>query len=187
MQEEYYFNNLYPLQDKVLKMIDRLQSSFYNKQVDDILSELNNTFSQSLSISLKEDNFVRLFIYETETELKIDFINDIPFYYGDTVSSSLFSKTDNIRNILSNKISALLRDEPKDFADLLFISLSFPFNWQDVINEAKQKDTWVNELDISKCLYEFSSPRLNGLKWIGDLDVKKYEEQLKQNGGGCFK
>jgi hypothetical protein len=180
MHDPYYFNLLYPLQDKILKIIDGLATGFYltggtvlgrhylhhrysddldffmnaqpdfHKQVDKIITALNNNFTHSVSAGLKEDTFVRVFISEKDVLLKIDFINDVPFHSGVLSVSSLFSKTDSIQNILSNKISALSRDESKDFADLLFISLSFAFNWEQVINEARQKDDWVNELDISK-------------------------------------
>ena len=220
MQDQYYFNRLYPLQDKALKIIDGLATSFYftggtvlsrhylhhrysddldffmnahpdfHKQVDEIIAVLNNNFSQSFSAGLKEDTFVRLYISEKEVQLKIDFINDVPFHSGELTESTLFSKTDNIQNILSNKISALSRDESKDFADLLFISHFYSFNWEQAIYEAKQKDTWVNELDISKRLYEFDVSRFEGLKWIIEIDFKKCEKELKQiaidvlNGAG---
>jgi len=209
MQDPYYFNRLYPLQDKALKIIDELASDFYltgctvlsrhylhhrysddldffmnaqpdfHKQVDEIIATLNNSFNQS-SASLKEDTFVRLFISEKDAVLKIYFINDVPFHCSELIASSLFSKTDSIQNILSNKISALSRDESKDFADLLFISRSFSFNWEQAISEAKQKDTWVNELDISKRFHEFLVSRFEGLKWIENIDLKKCEQQLKQ-------
>ncbi len=210
MQEPYYFNSLYPLQDKALKIIDGTATGFYltggtalsrhylhhrysddldffmnaqpdfHQQVDAIIIALNKSFNQSLSASLKEDTFVRLFISEKDVLLKIDFINDVAFHSGNLVASSLFSKTDSLQNILTNKISALPRDESKDFADLLFIARFLFFNWEQAINEAKQKDTWVNELDISKRLHEFLVDRFKGLKWIENIDFRKCEEQLAQ-------
>jgi predicted nucleotidyltransferase component of viral defense system len=158
MQDPYYLNRLYPLQDKALKIIDELASDFYltggtvlcrhylhhrysddldffmnaqsgfHKQVDKIITRLNNTFNQFSFAGLKEDTFVRIFVSEKDVLLKIDFINDVSFHSAELIVSSLFSKTDSIQNILSNKISALSRDESKDFADLLFISRSFSFN-----------------------------------------------------------
>jgi predicted nucleotidyltransferase component of viral defense system len=210
MQDLYYFNRLYPLQDKTLKIIEGLATDFYltggtvlgrhylhhrysddldffmnaqpdfHKQVDEVIAALENSFNQPVSAGLKEDTFVRLFISEKDVLLKIDFINDVPFHSGELITSSLFSKTDNIQNILSNKISALSRDESKDIADLLFISRTFSFNWERVINEAKQKDDWVNELDISKRFHEFLVSRFEGLKWIENVDLTKCEQQLKQ-------
>lgn len=210
MQSQYYFNRLYPLQDKTLKIIDESVNSFYltggtvlsrhylhhrysddldfflntqpdfHEQVDKTISTLNNSFTRQLSVSLKEDSFVRVFIMENDTQLKIDFINDVPFHYGELIESKLFSKTDNIENILSNKISALSRDEPKDFADILFIARNFSFNWEKLITDAKQKDSWVNELDVSKQLHDFKITRFDSLKWIENIDSEKCASQLKQ-------
>ena len=211
MHGEYYFNRLYPLQDKVLKITDRCATGFYltggtalsrhyfhhrfsddldffmndspdfHAQADEVIAALKNTWNESLSVNLKEDTFVRLFISEGDVQLKIDFINDVPLHIGDIVSTELFLKTDNIRNILSNKISALSRDEAKDFADLLFIIRNLSFAWEEVINEAKRKDSWVNELDVSQRLHEFDVARFEGLKWQTEIDLKKFEVQLKQS------
>ena len=210
MHETYYFNRLYPLQDNVLKIIHGCKTDFYltggtalsrhylqhrfsddldfflnasphfHSQADDIIAALKNQWNESLSVNLQEDTFVRLFLSEQDVQLKIDLINDVPFHFGEIISTELFSRTDSIRNILSNKISALARDESKDFADLLFITRAFPFNWEEVIHEAKQKDSWVNELDISKRLYEFNVERFDGLKWIEEIDLKKCKVQLQR-------
>jgi hypothetical protein len=112
--------------------------------------------------------------------LKIEFINDVAYHSGEILETSLFSKTDSIQNILSNKISALSRNESKDFADLLFISRSVSFNWEKIISESKQKDTWVNELDISKQLFEFDVEKFTGLKWIEQIDLKICVRQIKK-------
>ena len=210
MLGEYYFKRLYPLQDKVLKITDRCATGFYltggtalsrhyfhhrfsddldfftntspdfHAQTDEIIGALKNTWNESLFVNLKENTFVRAFISEGDVQLKIDFVNDVPFQFGNIISTELFSKTDNIRNILSNKISALSRDEAKDFADLLFIVRNLSFNWEEVISEAKQKDSWVNELDISKRIYEFNVVRFEGLKWQTEIDLKKVDVQLKE-------
>ena len=45
---------------------------------------------------------------------------------------------------MSNKICALSRDEAKDVADLIFLSMKYAFTWETMINYARQKDKWVN-------------------------------------------
>jgi hypothetical protein len=49
-----------------------------------------------------------------------------------------------------------------------------------MISEAKLKDTWVNELDISKRFYEFSVERFERLKWLKEIDLHKCDQQFKQ-------
>ena len=152
MSEEFYLNSLYPLQDKVLKIIEGVSTLFYltwgtalsrgylnHRFSDDIDLFMNNseTFKESVSaiirdlslnfpgnveIGISDTTFYRIIVKENKTVLKCDFVNDSTCHYGDTESASFFSKIDNPYNILSNKISALPRSEPKDVADILFLS-----------------------------------------------------------------
>jgi len=62
----------------------------------------------------------------------------------------LFHRLDNWQNIRYNKISALSRNEPKDLADILFICKKFYFSWVEVIYQAKEKDMWVEKIEISR-------------------------------------
>ena len=54
---------------------------------------------------------------DTETILKIDLVNDIAPHYGEFGQDETLGKIDSLRNILSNKISALYRYEAKDIVD----------------------------------------------------------------------
>ena len=104
--------------------------------------------------------------------LKIDFINDVPFHFGNFERFDFFGKVDNWRNILSNKLCALSRMEPKDYADILFIAQKYSFNWEDLIQEARKKDLWVEPVKISKMIKEFPAKLLNPIKWIIPPDLK---------------
>jgi len=79
-------------------------------------------------------------------ELKIDIINDVAKHFGELEYEDVLGRIDSWRNILSNKITALFRPEPKDVADILFISLNKSFNWKEIINEAKTKEVGVEPL-----------------------------------------
>jgi hypothetical protein len=67
---------------------------------------------------------------------------------------------------LSNKICALSRDEAKDFADLIFLSMKYTFTWETMINYARQNDAWVNEIEVSQSVYKFDTRRLIKINWI---------------------
>jgi len=133
---------------------------------------LQKNFS-AVEVGVSDENFLRVFIKEQTAYLKIEFINGVPFYVGEKENTKLFHQTDNWKNILTNKLSALSRNEPKDIADLLFICMSFPFNWMEVIVLAKRKDIWVNEIEISKIIHEFDIARLEKIKWVQAPDYKK--------------
>jgi replication initiation and membrane attachment protein DnaB len=73
-----------------------------------------------------------------EYPLKIEFVNDVLFHTGEIQSANFFHKIDSWENILSNKICALSRDEAKDVADLIFLSMKYNFTWETMINYARR-------------------------------------------------
>ena len=144
MPEKYYQSKLYPFQDRVLKAIECLDVDFYltggtalgrcylnHRHSDDLDFFVNshNEFKKQCNIavnSLKDrwgcelaatsETFVRVFVHEPEIALKIDFVNDVPFHYGEFQRCSIFHRVDSWRNILSNKLCALSRLEVKDIS-----------------------------------------------------------------------
>ena len=67
---------------------------------------------------------------------------------------------------LSNKITALGRGEGKDLADIVWLSKKYSFNWIEIIDQASNKDTSVEEVHTSKVIYEFPVNKLEKVKWI---------------------
>jgi hypothetical protein len=68
--------------------------------------------------------------------------------------------------------------EPKDYADILFISEKYPFNWEDIITEAKKKDLWVEPIEVSRIIKEFPADLFAPIKWITPPDLKKAKDSL---------
>lgn len=207
MFDKYYTDRLYPLQDRVLKEIEKsdtflyltggtVVSRFYlnhrysddldlfanqhkdfEKEIDRVTQHLKRSFEVDLQV--KEEAYGRAFVKEDDLLLKIDYVNDVGFHAGDVVISPLFSRTDNWKNILSNKITALSREEGKDAADIIFLCLHYPFNWQDIINDAKNKDSWIDEVNASKLLHYFQLEKVKKVKWINQPDEGEIEDYLK--------
>ncbi len=122
------------------------------------------------------DDYAQFFVYKDKIELKLDFVNDIAIRFGSILSDKKLGKVDSIRNILSNKISALYRFEIKDYADIWCIAKNYKFNWRQLINEAKQKEASVDPIDIVGLFKDFPFDRLDKIKWIAQIDntqVKK--------------
>lgn len=44
---------------------------------------------------------------KSDTVLKLDFVNDVAPHFGDVIKTALFDRADSIRNMLSNKLTAL--------------------------------------------------------------------------------
>lgn len=111
-------------------------------------------------------------------KLHVDFINEKTWnHFGDYHTSEKFSKVDNLRNILSNKISIIPRQEPKDIADIWCICKRFDFNWGEVINEAGQKKL-VEELYVVEYLRTFQHERLEGVKWTEPFRAKAFKPEF---------
>jgi hypothetical protein len=84
---------------------------------------------------------------------------------------------DTWQNILTNKITALQRLAGKDYVDALFISLQFSFNWEEIINHAKQKDAWINEIYVSEFLFNFDPGKLNEVKFPSSFNTSVIQQE----------
>ncbi len=191
MHGNIYRDKIYPLQDKILKVLEELDLDFYltggtalsrcylqHRYSDDLDLFVNNlpAFKNQckkkwpVDITTTSDSFLRYFIEAGgNVSIKIDFVNDVPFHYGKIETCSIFHRVDNWRNILSNKICALSRLEIKDLVDIIYISQKYAFDWERIVSEAKEKDLWVDPLEICRMINEFNLDLLSDIKWIKEL------------------
>ena len=209
MQKDYYQNILYPLQDKILHIVGLLPVDFYltggtalsraylnHRYSDDLVFFVNRSASFKAQVEIiakslpqqglkfeiiqADEDFVRVFIYEERHILKLDFINDVLFRSEVPVVTALYRFTDTMRNILSNKITALSRLFPKDVVDIVYIAQKFPFEWPAIISDAFEKDMWVSPVEAAGILDEFHLQKLNDINWINEMpDTTWFENQLK--------
>lgn len=148
-------------------------SPSFNKQSDKIKQRLMTHFGGRFKIQIDQDYIKRFFIIgESDGPgLKLEFINDVPARVGEVMSHSLFPRIDHWKNILANKITALSRNEPKDWVDILFLSYRYSFNWIEMIEYAKEKDTWVEEVKVASYL--------NDIEYITDVKFKEKQDMNK--------
>lgn len=137
----FYFEALYPFQDRVLQTITGLDTGFYlSGGTAASRGYLNHRFSDDLDlfvdddarfalwaariiqalsrhelwrceVLLQEERFVRLVIVEAGVSLKVECINDVPARVGPVRSHPLLGRLDSPENILANKITALIDRE----------------------------------------------------------------------------
>jgi hypothetical protein len=112
--------------------------------------------------------------------LKIDFVNDVAFRYGTVERNALFSRVDNLENILSNKISALIsRDEAKDVVDIVFISKKITVHWKKVFLDVDSKAVGISPIDVAKRLTEFPVEMIKFIKWDGqEPEMKSFKADI---------
>ena len=110
--------------------------------------------------------------------LKLDLVNDIAAHFGKLKNHAMLGKIDSWRNILSNKISALYRQEPKDIADIWIIARHRRFMWKDIVGEAKEKDGGVDPIAAYEIIRSFPPQYLGKIKWTGAINKKLIHADL---------
>jgi len=203
----YYEENLYPLQDKILSLIEEQETDFYlsggtalsrcyfnHRYSDDldlfvnqhkryqnfsetVLETVRNEFG--LEITNKSENFYSFLVEDT---LKVDLINDVAAHIGEFKKCEIFSKTDNVNNILSNKISSIAsREEPKDVVDIWIICKNREINWKKIFTDVSSKAVGIFPPNVAKKLDTFPVTLLDDIRWI-DAPPKneEFEKDLKQ-------
>ena len=145
------------------------QSKTYNEQLDKVLALLKEAgYSWSTgSDYTRAPNFTTLKIKkDTDVLLKLDFVNDLVLNFGEVVETKLFYRTDSIRNILSNKLSAIFRYAAKDIADIREIALHETIDWSLIINEARQKEAGLELIYVSDIMRSMPESELETIEWI---------------------
>ncbi|MDE3059130.1 MAG: nucleotidyl transferase AbiEii/AbiGii toxin family protein [Bacteroidota bacterium] len=110
-----------------------------------------------------------------EAELKVEFINDVPFHFGDIKPQKHYSKFDTPLNILSNKITAIVdRDEAKDFADIFAIAEYLKdVDWKSLFVSASSKSAGIFAPLVAERIDRSAFDRLSQIKWNAQYNWKQ--------------
>lgn len=109
-----------------------------------VRSDLDERFDSVVS-EIDARDFKRILVAEDGLTLKIDFVGDRAPRVGIPEDHD-GRYIDTVRNILSNKVGAVLsRDEARDVVDLVQICLSFRFSWSEILQEASKKQRFERE------------------------------------------
>lgn len=166
--EPVNYKELYRLQDEILSIVFREDTEFYltggtclnrfyyEKRYSDDLDLFTN-FSETFAYSAREiidritltnytvekqvdsKDFIRINVFKNKNLLQVDFVNDRVKRFGNFDHQCGY-KLDNVLNILSNKITAVIgRDNPKDIFDIYLIAQNTSINWCDILAQAKEK------------------------------------------------
>ncbi len=207
----FYFDALYPFQDRVIKVINRADTNFYltgdtaasrgylqHRFSDDLDYFVNddNRFSlwveriiQALAgqwkcdVLQKEERFARLNLHQNDLALKIEMINDVPARVGETKTHPLLGKVDSAENILANKVTALLaREEPKDLADIWGFCCQMHLSLQAAITDAQSKAAGIFPADLARVLISTKKVDWETIRWIQPPPVETFIAQLHELG-----
>jgi len=161
------------LTDENLKLL-RFKS--LSKRYAFIRSRLqNNLFPIDPALAVWSERFVRLWVGK-ESRLKLEFVNDVGFRWGENLFAGKIA-LDNPANILANKLTAVVtREEPKDVFDIVTLSQTYSFDWQEVFRMAFEKQL-MDASDAAMRLSTFPVEWMRGLSWlmqpVNEPDLKK--------------
>ncbi len=198
------YKKLYDLQDKVLDIVFSVENIFYltggtcisrfyheKRYSDDldffadneprfkagiknIKSVLNKQFEVREDTVSKD--FVRLIV---DDFLQVDFINDRVYKHGKSVVLENGYLIDNIENILSNKLNAVIdRDEEKDIFDIYLICKLYDFDWSDILEIAHKKASFAHE-DLIIRLKSFPLRLLKNINIIDKNFLNSFEKEFE--------
>jgi len=188
------YKRLYALQDQVLKLIFSQEQEFYltggtclsrfyqEKRYSDDLDFFTNSSARfgfavknikaklleefSLIVEVESKDFIR---FKVEGLLQLDFVNDRVLRYKDVVVLNNGYIIDNIENILSNKLTAVIgRDNPKDIFDIYLICKFYAFDWKEILEASLMKATFSHE-DLIVRLKSFPQSLFKSINLI-DVD-----------------
>ena len=154
----------------------------YQAQVREVFSKLKeNGFSwESESDFIGSESFTSIKVrwHKSDAMLKLDFVNDVSAHFGEISNTSTYYRTDSIRNILANKLTAIFRFAAKDVADIRAIALSERVNWSQAIQDARQKEAGIELYHVSKILSGIPKSEFEMISWIKKPDWLDFKEDI---------
>ncbi len=197
------YKKLYELQDIVLDTVFSVENEFYltggtclsrfysEKRYSDDLDFFTNSSTRyrfairnikqalierfNLRVEIESRDFSRFYIDDI---LQVDFVNDIEHRLKDVIVTKQSYIIDNIENILSNKLTAIIgRDNPKDIFDIYLIWKMYDFSWSDILESAHKKAGFLDE-ELLVRLKSFPKELLQDIKIIDKTFLDNFDDDF---------
>lgn len=143
--------------------------SEFHGQSERLLSALiDGGFQIDSTNMIRSPDYVSFYLKQVTDEnfkLKIDLANDTAPQFSAPVETPVYFRTDHWENILSNKLCALLRLEPKDVADIWIISKKMTFNWGHALDQAREKELGLDPIILSEVLRGMPEHEFVKIRW----------------------
>jgi hypothetical protein len=134
---------------------------------DRLLETWRSQATWRVSIQRRDPRFVRALVTKGDTELKVEFVNDVRGRVGTPMRHERFGLVDTKENILANKVTALLdRQEPKDLADVWGLCRRGGLALSDALVGASSKAVGVFAADVARVLIGATADDWRLVRWI---------------------
>ena len=165
---DFFVNDDSEYKEQVKVIFDNLKDNgfFWNPKVDFI----SNTTFTSFKVGWNK----------SDTLLKLDFVNDVASHFGGFAETELFNCVDSIRNMLSNKLTAIFRFAAKDVADIREIALQTKVDWSQAINDARQKEAGVEIPIICDILQGMPESEFETIAWTNNPGWDVFKEDINR-------
>jgi len=154
----------------------------YPEQVKEVFFKLKEDkfFWSSTVDFISNKNFTSFKVGRDKSDilLKLDFVNDVAAHFGDIIKTELFVRTDSIRNMLSNKLTALFRFAAKDVADIREFALHEKIDWQQAINDARQKEAGLEIPIICDILQGMPQSEFETITWTKKPSWQEFRDDI---------
>lgn len=151
------------------------------KNFRDVVSKILDAARQNnflIEVETISDHFFRIYAKEKETSLKIDFVNEVTFHWGELNKFPFFASIDNPTNILANKIGCINRYEVKDIADIWVLAKNLFFSWREIIDITNKKSP-TDPIEVSKIIKTLPKEELKIIKWSSDVKLDEVYADLQ--------
>ena len=154
----------------------------YAGQVKEVLARLkDNGFSwDTESDFISSESFTSLKVRwgRSDAMLKLDFVNDVSAHFGELSKTSVYYRTDSIRNMLANKLTAIFRFAAKDVADIREIAMRAEVIWAQAIHDARQKEVGIELYHVSSILSGMPKSEFDGIHWVRKPEWADFKADL---------
>jgi len=194
------YKELYELQDKVLEIVFAVEREFYltggtcisrfyveKRYSDDLDFFTNQSRRYSFAVKNVKIALQKIFNLTVEVEskditrfkidgiLQVDFVNDMACRYKEPLLNEKNFLYDNIENILSNKITAVIgRDNPKDVFDIFLICKYYNCDWKEILDASHDKAGFTNDELVIR-LKSFPKELLEKIKITDETFLDDFE------------
>ena len=150
----------------------------FEQEADRLIKRITDVFNDT-DVAIRQPSHRRVHVHLEGTRLRIDMVNNVAPHLGGLLLHPQYDLMDNPYNMLTDTVSAMNRGQAEDVADIIWLCRNIPFNWPDVIHEAMQRASWVNEVALLEKLHSFDAEiLLREVAWTTIPDVHRSEPDL---------